>query len=362
MNVSTRAYTAGYTSPGSFGLKWEKARYFGYTDSCFTTRTNQSASRGIQGPLLRGEVGDIVEVLVVNRLSKNYVSLHSMGLGYNKDNEGSLYPNNTTPGGESVISEGDAIPPGGCFTYKWFIPDASAPTPPNVSKFWAYHSYINMPTELDSGLMGPFIVYNRGMMDITMASNRELVLLYMNFNEANSLLSETNDRKLSNGTSGSKIKAPTPMEGEGYGNYSIWHPQITNMPGTILTAKQAPSFHSLNGFIFNNMPSFEMCVDDNVIWYVYAFGAAGHVFHLHGNNFKSSNGEYLAGRAIGDGAMSTLTMSASTRGKWDFVCHVNNHLVDGMVGSYVVMPKEECTLTPLLNSNSTESGNSSSYY
>jgi FtsP/CotA-like multicopper oxidase with cupredoxin domain len=296
---------------------------------------------------MRAEVGDLVEVLVSNKLSKNYVSLHSMGLGYNKDNEGSLYPNNTSPDGAAVISEGDAIPPGGCFTYKWFVPNASAPTAPNPSKFWAYHSYINMPTELDSGLMGPFIVYAKGKMNITMSSNRELVILYNNFNEANSLLAETNDRNMSNGTSGSKPKGPMPMQGQGYGNYSIWHPQVTNMPSTILTAKQAPSFHSLNGYVFANMPSFEMCVDDNVIWYLYAFGAASHVFHLHGNNFKTATGEYMAGHAIADGEMSVLTMSASTKGKWDLICHVNNHLEDGMVASYVVTPRDQCNLPKL---------------
>lgn len=31
----------------------------------------------------------------------------------------------------------------------------------------------------------------------------------------------------------------------------------------------APTFYSLNGMILNNLPTFEMCLNDEVIWYVY---------------------------------------------------------------------------------------------
>jgi manganese oxidase len=30
--------------------------------------------------MLRGEVGDMIEILFVNRLSENYATMHSMGL------------------------------------------------------------------------------------------------------------------------------------------------------------------------------------------------------------------------------------------------------------------------------------------
>jgi hypothetical protein len=42
-----------------------------------------------------------------------YASMHSMGLYYSKDNEGSLYWNGSAP------AAGDAVPPGGCVVYKW---------------------------------------------------------------------------------------------------------------------------------------------------------------------------------------------------------------------------------------------------
>jgi hypothetical protein len=40
--------------------------------------------------------------------------MHSMGLFYTKESEGSLYYNGTTSD-----AEGNAVPPGGCVVYKW---------------------------------------------------------------------------------------------------------------------------------------------------------------------------------------------------------------------------------------------------
>ena len=93
--------------------------------------------------------------LFINNLNAHYSSIHSMGLSYNKDNEGSLYPNNTSAGAESgsqnvdfyatpntTQSVGNAVPPGGCYTYKWVVSNASMPTGTAVSKFWAYHPYV----------------------------------------------------------------------------------------------------------------------------------------------------------------------------------------------------------------------------
>lgn len=39
-----------------------------------------------------------------------------MGLFYSKESEGSIYYNGT-----SSVEIGDAVPPGGCFVYKWYF-------------------------------------------------------------------------------------------------------------------------------------------------------------------------------------------------------------------------------------------------
>jgi len=207
-----------------------------------------------------------------------------------------------------------------------------------------------MPADMNAGLVGPVIVYKPGYMAATIASTREFVLLYMNFNEAHSWLAETNAAAYGL-TNLSRPSGPSPSLGRGYGNHSIWMPQVVNMPSVSLSSTQAPAFHSLNGYSYSNCPRFEMCVDDNVIWYVYAFGGASHVFHLHGNNYYF-NGEEHASLSFNDGVMRALAMNASSPGDWNLICHVSNHLTDGMVDNYVVrpntQPNDTCGLPPLV--------------
>lgn len=111
-----------------------KALYRGYTDSSFSQLTEQPSWQGTQGPTLRSEVGDMVEIMFANKLSKNWATMHSMGLSYNKNNEGADYPPNPQPGKNSNIPLSSAVPPmdkgvapGECVVYKWLANDAAGP-------------------------------------------------------------------------------------------------------------------------------------------------------------------------------------------------------------------------------------------
>lgn len=117
------------------GTKWLKALYRGYTDDTFTNYTEQPAWQGTQGPTLRAEVGDMIEILFVNKLSKNYATMHSMGLAYTKYSEGADYPNNTAPGQNVVLAESAHVPPvqpgvapGSCVVYRWLATELAGPT------------------------------------------------------------------------------------------------------------------------------------------------------------------------------------------------------------------------------------------
>lgn len=46
---------------------------------------------GVLGPMLRGVVGDTLLVTFMNKLSNNSVSIHSHGMLYDKESEGSPY-------------------------------------------------------------------------------------------------------------------------------------------------------------------------------------------------------------------------------------------------------------------------------
>lgn len=280
-NASPRAAMAGYVATST---KWTKAVYRGYTDETFSTPLKQPPWQGLQGPTLRCEVGDLLEILFVNRLSKNYASMHSMGLAYEKSSEGSVYPNNTAPGQESPFVTSEAVPPGGCSVYKWMIPDTAAPATGEDARTHAYHSYVSFEADLNAGLIGPQMVYHAGDMKRVMNTYREFPLLYMTYNETRSFLSGVNSNVTGVTNTSRGVQFKDTITGHHYGNQSVWQPQLANLLSSHLI--NAPTFYALNGYIFSNNPVFDMCEGDKVIWYLYAMGSDTHVFHMHGNGFK----------------------------------------------------------------------------
>jgi hypothetical protein len=110
---------------------------------------------------------------------------------------------------------------------------------------WAYHSYISMQEDQNTGLIGSTIAYAAGKMEETMTSYREFVLVYMQYDESDSFLSQANLQLLT-GTKASgpsPLASPSPALGQGYDNYTTWHPQLVNL-GTSgqLNSTQAPTF------------------------------------------------------------------------------------------------------------------------
>lgn len=125
----------------TFGTTYLKALYRGYTNPSFKQLTEQGPWQGTQGPTLRSEVGDMLEIMFVNKLSKNYASMHSMGLAYNKMSEGSDYVANPEPGANASIPLSAAVPPvdsgigpGECVVYKWLVNDLAGPNGNNPSR------------------------------------------------------------------------------------------------------------------------------------------------------------------------------------------------------------------------------------
>ncbi|CAD0086708.1 unnamed protein product [Aureobasidium mustum] len=349
---SPHAAAAGYLNiTGSIGAGWglefQKAVYKGYTDQSFTTQTEQPAHNGINGPILRAEVGDMVQIMFVNNLSNHYASMHSMGLYYGKQYEGSLYPNTTT-GGSPNVQEQDAVPPGGCAVYKWIVTDSQAPAPGQSSRLWSYHSFVNMPADLSAGLSGPLIVYNSGEMNSTMSSHREFVVTTNTHFEAKSFMAGTNAKNA--GVNTTELRTINQLVSPYIGNESFWVPQMANFPEVMLSDRQGPNFYTMNGYVFGNGAPYEMCRNDPVIWYVMAFGGASHVFHLHGNNFQY-NDIWLAAQSINAGEMFTFNMNAQLPGVWQLLCHVSDHNLFGMQQNYVVygteVDGETCPLPPL---------------
>ncbi|KAL1302079.1 hypothetical protein AAFC00_002518 [Neodothiora populina] len=226
----------------------------------------------------------MVQVLFVNKLPNNYASMHSMGMYYGKQYEGSTYPNTTT-GTSPSVQEQDAVPPGGCAVYKWLVSEAQAPAPGQDSRLWSYHSYVNMPADVSAGLSGPMYIYRQGKIDSIMSSHREFLVTFNTHYESKSFLAGVNAERA--GLNLSSLQKTNTLIGQPHvGNESFWVPQLTDFPPVSLTQEQGPIFYSMNGYILSNGAPYEMCRDDPVVWYIMAYGEASHVFHMHGHNFK----------------------------------------------------------------------------
>jgi hypothetical protein len=129
--------TAGYAD---YGRKWLKTFYRGYTDCSFTERTAQLATQGSRGPTIFAKAGNTIEILFINKLKKNYATMHSLGLPYTKSNEGSICPYNTRPDTAVHLPLGDRVPTavgtGDRVVYKWIVNDHAGPQYGIPAKVW----------------------------------------------------------------------------------------------------------------------------------------------------------------------------------------------------------------------------------
>lgn len=72
---------------------------------------------------------------------------------------GALYPDNTT----SQQKEDDRLQPGAQYTYKWYVEEKQGPGPNDsncVTRI--YHSHVDTPRDVPSGLVGPILTCKRG--------------------------------------------------------------------------------------------------------------------------------------------------------------------------------------------------------
>ena len=269
--------------PWRGNTKWKKVRYVEYTDETFTTKKPQPAWLGVMGPVLRAEVGDTILVHFWNRARRHY-SVHPHGVRYTKDHEGAHY----TPAGS-----GARVAPGARFTYTWTVDEGSGPGPADPSSIvWWYHSHVDEPADVNAGLLGPLVITARGKArpDGTPADvDRELVVLLMNFDEAQ--------------------------------------------------GKERGMMHSINGFLFGNLPALSMKNGERVRWYLLGMGNEKdlHTLHWHGKTlrYQQRNTDVVE---LLPGSMGTADMLADNPGTWLLHCHVADHLYGGMVTTYTIAP------------------------
>ncbi|MGA8150643.1 MAG: multicopper oxidase domain-containing protein [Terriglobales bacterium] len=313
--------------PHRIGKVYRKAIYREYTDESFTTLKPRPAEwehAGIQGPVLRGEVGDTIRVVFKNNATHAY-SMHPHGVFYNKDSEGSNYDDGTS----GSDKEDDDVPPGHSHVYIWQIPERAGPGPGDPSSIvWLYHSHESK--DVESGLIGPIIVTARGIAgpdgrpkDV----DREFVTLFMMFDENTSWYIDHNIQTYTTDPKGVNKLDFVPADLEG------------NLSGAGTGFAAANIKVTINGYIFANMPVMTMKKGERVRWYLASLGEfpSLHTPHWHGN-VVLNHGRRTDVVPLLQAQMETVDMVPDDPGTWLFHCHIEEHMDAGMVALYKVEP------------------------
>lgn len=278
--------------------KWKKTRYIEYTDDSFTKQKPQPAWLGLLGPVIRAEVGDTIYVQLLNK-SRIPHSIHSHGVRYNKDGEGAHY---------AFRGAGAEVPFGQKFVYTWQVTPQSGPAPGEASsRVWLYHGHVDEPEETNAGLIGPIVITAKGKAkpDATpMDVDREFVVLFMMFDQS-----------------------PAPPPGTRRSQIQLIPPEY--------------EFSAMNGFIYGNLQGLVMREGDRVRWHVMAMGSESdlHTPHWHGHTVTVAGHEKDVTQLL-PATTETLDMVADNVGSWMFQCHVADHMDEGMMTYYTVVPKE----------------------
>nr|XP_002814211.2 ceruloplasmin-like [Pongo abelii] len=241
---------------------FKKALYFQYTDNTFQRIIEKPSWLGFLGPMIKAETGDFIYVHVKNNASRAY-SYHSHGLTYSKENEGAIYPDNTT----GLQKEDDYLEPGKQYTYKWYVEEHQGPGPNDsncVTRI--YHSHIDTARDVASGLIGPILTCKRGTLngDTEKDIDRSYFLMFSTTDESRSWYSDENIRAF---TESGKINTSDPR------------------------FEESMSMQSINGYVYANLPNLTMCAEDRVKWYFVGMGGVAdiHPVYLHGQTLISRN-------------------------------------------------------------------------
>lgn len=292
------------------GSVYKKAIYREYTDGSFSTlkpRPPEWEHLGVLGPLIRATVGDTIEVHFKNRTTRP-ISIHPHGVFYDKADEGTPYADDTS----GADKADDAVPPGATYVYHWAVPDRAGPGPLDGSSIlWMYHSHTDEVSDTYAGLHGPMVITRRGFArrdGTPFDVDREFVTNFEVLDENQSPYLDDNI---------AQFAPDADPEDEEFGESNL--------------------MHSINGNVYGNLAGLEMHRGQHVRWYVMGMGTEVdlHTPHFHGNTVLL-NGSRTDVLAVFPATMVTVDMWPDDPGIWLYHCHVNDHILAGMLALYTV--------------------------
>jgi FtsP/CotA-like multicopper oxidase with cupredoxin domain len=98
-------------------------------------------------------------------------------------------------------------------------------------------------------------------------------------------------------------------------------------------------FAMIDGRAFvGNTPVMRSRVGDLVQWDVLALGSEHHTFHVHGHRWRD-HGTPRDTKTIGPAESFRIRWREEDPGTWLYHCHVEQHMMNGMIGIYRVSPR-----------------------
>ncbi|XP_053931226.1 hephaestin isoform X3 [Cuculus canorus] len=314
-SITQNLKASTFLQPGKdrVGSTYKKSIYKQYTDSTYTTEIPKPGWLGFLGPLIRAEVGDTIKVHLKNFASRPY-TIHPHGVFYEKDSEGSLYPD-MSPQDQK---KDDAVFPGGNYTYTWTVPEDHSPTAddPNCLT-WIYHSHIDAPKDIASGLIGPLLTCKKGILTGSSQRRQDVDIdFFLMFSVVDENLSWYLDENIA-----SFCTDPSSVDKEDE------------------EFQESNKMHAINGYVFGNLPEVTMCAGDYVSWHLFGMGneVDVHTAYFHGE-MLSVRGHRTDVASLFPATFVTADMIPHNPGRWLLSCQINDHIQAGMGALYEVRP------------------------
>jgi FtsP/CotA-like multicopper oxidase with cupredoxin domain len=130
------------------------------------------------------------------------------------------------------------------------------------------------------------------------------------------------------------------IQGGMYGALSILgqHERAPDREFVVFLESMA-DFMTIDGRAFiGNTPVFHARVGDLVQWDVLALGDDHHTFHVHGHRWLE-HGTPVDVQTVGPAESFKIRWREDRPGTWLYHCHVEAHMMNGMIGLYRVSPR-----------------------
>lgn len=99
-------------------------------------------------------------------------------------------------------------------------------------------------------------------------------------------------------------------------------------------------FMTIGGRAFvGNTPVFRARVGETVQWDVLTLGDDFHTFHVHGHRWTLPGGVTRDTQVLGPAESFRVRWVEDAPGTWLYHCHVESHMMNGMIGIYRVLPR-----------------------